>query len=81
MLGLFLVQSLSSFGPRVRVVDEAFWVYVQKAVFGFGEHPQVGPSSLLFKTLKFRFWSMVVTAWLSFCVAVGHVPSCLIFFQ
>jgi len=35
VLGLFLVQSLCSSGPRVRVVEEACWVYVYKAVVGF----------------------------------------------
>ena len=40
MLGLFLVQSLCSSGPRVRVVEEARWVYVYKAVVDFVEHLQ-----------------------------------------
>ena len=39
VLCLFLVQSLCSSGPRVRVVEEAFCVYVYKAIVDFVEHP------------------------------------------
>ena len=39
VLGLFLVQSFCSSGPRVRVVEEAFWVYVYKVIVDFVEHP------------------------------------------
>ena len=40
VLGLFLVQSLCSSGPRVRVVEEACLVYVNKATADFVGHPQ-----------------------------------------
>ena len=39
LFGLFLVQSLCSSGPGVRVMEEACWVYVYKAVIDFVEHP------------------------------------------
>ena len=40
VLGLFLVQSLCSSGPRVKVVEEACLVYVNKATADFVGHPQ-----------------------------------------
>ena len=49
VLGLFLVQSLCSSGPRGRVLEKAVWVYVHKASVDFVEHPQAELSSLLFK--------------------------------
>ena len=40
VLGVFLVQFLCCSGLRVRVVEEACWVYVYKAVVNLVEHPQ-----------------------------------------
>ena len=39
VLGLFLVLSLCSSGPRGRVLEEAVWFYVYKASVDFVEHP------------------------------------------
>ena len=39
VLGLFLVLSLCSSGPRGRVLEEAVWFYVYKASVYFVEHP------------------------------------------
>ena len=39
VLCLFLVQALCSSGPRVRVAEETFCVYVHKDVVNFVEHP------------------------------------------
>ena len=50
VLGLFLVQSLSSRGPRVGMTKETCWVDVHKAVVDFVEHLQADLSSLVFKT-------------------------------
>ena len=50
LLGLFLVQSLCSPGPRVGVAEETCWVDVCKAHVDFVEHPQVDLSSSVFKT-------------------------------
>ena len=50
VLGLFLVQSLCSPGPRVKVVEETCWVDVYKAVVDFVEHPQADLLSSVFKT-------------------------------
>ena len=44
-VGLSLVQSLCSSGPRVRIAEEAAcWGYVHKAVVDVVEHPQAGQS-------------------------------------
>lgn len=56
MLRLFLVQSLCSSCPRVRVVEEACWVYVYKAVVDFVEHLQGDLSSSLLKTSPFQIF-------------------------
>ena len=50
VLGLFLVLSLCSPGPRVGVAEETCWVDVCKAHVDFVEHPQVDLSSSVFKT-------------------------------
>ena len=50
VLGLFLVQSWCSPGPRVGVAEETCWVDVYMAVVDFVEHPQVDLLSSVFKT-------------------------------
>ena len=50
MLGLFLVQSLCSSGPRAGVAKEACWADVYKVVVDFVEHPQADLFSSVFKT-------------------------------
>ena len=49
VLGLFLVQSLCSPGPRVEVEEETCRVDVHKALVDFVEHPQADLSSSVFK--------------------------------
>ena len=50
LLGLFLVQSLCSPGPRVGVLEETCWVDDYKAVVDFAKHPQPDLLSSVFKT-------------------------------
>ena len=47
VLCLFLVQSLCSSGPWVRVVEEACWVCVHKAVVDFVKHPHCQEGDLI----------------------------------
>ena len=54
VLYLFLVQSLCTSGPRVRVMEEACRVYVCKAIVDFVEHPRVRLLSSLFKALPLQ---------------------------
>ena len=56
MLGLCLVKSLCSSGPRVGVAEETCWVDVYKAVVDFVEHPQADLSSLKFKTCPIQIF-------------------------
>ena len=58
VLGLFLVQSLCSPGPRVGVLEETFWVDVYKAVVEFVEHPQADLLSSVFKTCPLQVFEL-----------------------
>jgi len=76
----FLVQSLCTSGPKVRVIEEAFRVYVCKAIVDFVEHPRVRLLSSLFKALPLQIAKHGRnTAWWPGCV-VGHTPGCLLLY-
>ena len=61
MLGLFLMQSLCSSGPRVGVAEEACWTDVYEALVDFAEHHQAYLSSSVFQTCPLQISSMDVT--------------------